>query len=175
MDLPRQRGDTPLHVSGTSLAVDYLSEFHEEVAMKKLLARALFAALLVQPVAGFCGGDLDSFVGSLNVQANADLSGFKVRLSAQFGVPTPQVETVLARVQTPADAYMVFKVAEVAHQPQEVVLTEYKANQGKGWGVIAKNLGIKPGSQEFHELKKAWNGGSSEKGHKKGKGKARAK
>lgn len=141
--------------------------------MRKLLVGALFAALLMQPVAGSCGGDLDSFVGSLNVQANADLPGFKVKLSAQFGIPVPQVEMVIARVQTPADAYMVLKVGEVARQPQEVVLKEYQANKGKGWGVIAKNLGIKPGSREFHELKKGPGGGASEKGHGKGKGKAR--
>lgn len=141
--------------------------------MKAFFVGALAAALLALPVAGFCGGDLDSFMGSLNVQANADLSGFKVRLSAQFGVPAPQVETIFARVQTPADAYMVLKVGEVARQPQEVVLREYQANQGKGWGVIAKNLGIKPGSREFHELKRGLDGGA-DKGHAKGKGKRKA-
>lgn len=140
--------------------------------MKALLVGAMLAALLMLPVAGSCGGELDSFVSSLNVQANADLSGFKLKLSAQFGVPAPQVETVIARVQTPADAYMVLKVGQVAQQPQEVVLREYQANQGKGWGVIAKNLGIKPGSREFHELKKGFDAGSGQ-GHGKGKGKGR--
>jgi hypothetical protein len=141
--------------------------------MKALLVGTLLAVLLLQPSAGFCGGDLDSFVGSLNVQARADLPGFKVKLSAQFGVPVPQVETVIAAVQTPADAYMVLKVGQVASQPQEVVLREYQANKGKGWGVIAKNLGIKPGSREFHELKKGLDGGGSGKGHGKGKGKGK--
>jgi hypothetical protein len=139
--------------------------------MKALLVGTLLAVLLLHPAAGFCGSDLDSFVGSLNVQAGADLPGFKVRLSAQFGIPVPQVETVIARVQTPADAYMVLKVGEVARQPQEVVLKEYEAHRGKGWGVIAKNLGIKPGSRQFHELKKGLDGGGSAKGHGKGKGK----
>lgn len=141
--------------------------------MKAFLVGVSLAVLLLQPAAGFCGGDLDSFVGSLNVQARADLPGFKVKLSAQFGVPAPQVETVFAAVQTPADAYMVLKVGQVANQPQEVVLREYQANKGKGWGVIAKNLGIKPGSREFHELKKGVDGGGPGKGHGKGKGKGR--
>jgi hypothetical protein len=141
--------------------------------MKAFLVGASLAVLLMLPVAGVCGGDLDSFVGSLNVQARADLPGFKVKLSAQFGVPVPQVETVIAAVQTPADAYMVLKVGQVASQPQEVVLREYQANKGKGWGVIAKNLGIKPGSREFHELKKGLDGGGSGKGHGKGKGKGK--
>jgi hypothetical protein len=29
----------------------------------------------------------------------------------------------------------------------------YLSNPGKGWGVIAKSLGIKPGSKEFKSLK----------------------
>ena len=138
---------------------------------KAFLVGASLAFLLMQPVAGFCAGDLDSFVGSLNVQARADLPGFKAQLSAQFGVPVAHVDTVFAAVQTPADAYMVMKVGQVAKQPQEVVLREYQANKGKGWGVIAKNLGLKPGSPEFHELKKGVDGGGPGKGHGKGKGK----
>ena len=141
--------------------------------MKTFLVGASLAVLLLLPVAGSCGGDLDGFVGSLNVQARADLPGFKVKLSAQFGVPVAQVDTVFAAVRTPADAYMVLKVGQVANHPQEVVLREYQANQGKGWGVIAKNLGIKPGSPEFHELKKGVDGGAPGKGRGKGKGKGK--
>jgi len=34
------------------------------------------------------------------------------------------------------------------------VVKEYDVNKDKGWGVMAKNLGIKPGSDAFHSLKK---------------------
>ena len=62
----------------------------------------------------------------------------------------------------------------------DIVLKEYKANKGRGWGVIAKKLGIKPGSKEFHELKKdkfssdasgVGEGKGKDKGKSKGKGK----
>jgi len=118
--------------------------------------------------------DLDSFVSSLNVQAEADLGAFKLRLSAQFGVPAPKVDAIMASVKTPGDAYMCLRVGQVVSQPVEVVIKEYKAHKGQGWGVIAKNLGIKPGSKEFHALKKGeLNGGevSAGKGKAKGKGK----
>jgi len=141
--------------------------------MKKLVLGAVLALLLVQPVAGFCGSDLDVFISNLNVQAQADLPGFKARLSATFGLAGPQVEAVISSVQTPADAYMVLKVGQVARQPQEVVLKEYRANKGRGWGIIAKNLGIKPGSREFHELKKGFDDGDSGKGKGKGQGKGK--
>jgi hypothetical protein len=118
--------------------------------------------------------ELDSFIKSLNVEAQADLGAFKVRLSTQFGVPVPKIEAVMATVATPGDAYMCFRVGQVASKPVEVVTKEYQANKKQGWGVIAKNLGIKPGSKEFHDLKKgdlSGDNGSGDKGKGKGKGK----
>jgi len=80
----------------------------------------------------------------------------------------------MASVKTPGDAYMCFRVGQVASKPVEVVTNEYQTNKGKGWGVIAKNLGIKPGSKEFHELKKGnFNGDDSGSGQGKGKGKGK--
>ncbi len=118
--------------------------------------------------------DLDSFMNSLNVQARADLGAFKIRLSTQFGVPVPKVEAMMASVKTPGDAYMCFRVGQVASQPVEVVMKEYQTNKGKGWGVIAKNLGIKPGSKEFHALKKGdFNGNDASSGRGRGKGKGK--
>lgn len=143
--------------------------------MKKLVPGAVLAILLLQPIAGFCGGDLDVFLSEMNLQARADLPGFKARLSATFGVAAPQVEMVLSSVQVPADAYMVLKVEQVARQPREVVLREYREGKGRGWGVIAKNLGIKPGSREFHELKRGFDGDGPGNGKGKGKGKGKYK
>ena len=40
---------------------------------------------------------------------------------------------------------------------------------------IAKNLGIKPGSREFHELKRGFDDGGSGKGGKKGKSKGKGR
>jgi hypothetical protein len=122
----------------------------------------------------FASSDLDSFIKNVNVQAQADLGAFKVRLSTQFGVPVPKVEAVMASVRTPGDAYMCFRVGQVASQPVEVVTKEYQTNKGKGWGVIAKNLGIKPGSKEFHALKRGdFNGDEADSGKGKGKGKGK--
>jgi len=135
---------------------------------------AVFLVLLAAP--GVASASLDSFLGSVNVQARADLPGFHAKVSAQFGVPVPQVEAVLARVATPADAFMVFQLGQMAHRPPETVVHTYQAHKGKGWGVIAKELGIKPGSKEFHALKNGdlvygaagTSGASSGKGNGKG-------
>jgi len=144
-----------------------------------IMYRIVLAVLLLVAAPGVASATLDSFLSSVNVQARADLPGFHAKVSAQFGVPVPQVEAVLGMVATPADAFMVFQLGQMAHRPPETVVQTYQSHQGKGWGVIAKELGIKPGSREFHALKNGdlvCGGGPSEGGGKgKGKGKGHNK
>jgi len=119
--------------------------------MHRIVLTLLVAILVTVP--GVAAASLDSFLGSVNAQARVDLPGFHAKVSAQFGVPVPQVEAVLGMVATPADAFMVFQLGQMTHRPPETVVHTYQAHKGKGWGVIAKELGIKPGSREFHALK----------------------
>lgn len=137
-------------------------------ALKVVVALVVFCFLVV---AVAYGGELDSFISHLNVQAGVDLGGFKAKLSAQFGVSSHQVEVLFQAVDTAADAYMCLRVAQLAGQPADAVMKEYRANKNKGWGVIAKNLGIKPGSKEFHALKNGKLGSAPVQD--KGKGKRR--
>ncbi len=113
--------------------------------MHRIVVALLLFVLVGTP--GVASASLDSFLSSVNVQARADLPGFHAKVSAQFGVPVPQVEAVLAKVATPADAFMVFQLGQMAHRPPETVVHTYQTHKGKGWGVIAKELGIKPGSR----------------------------
>jgi hypothetical protein len=137
--------------------------------------------LAVLAVFLFCGhavaaGGLDGFLHNLNIQARGDMNGFAGRVSAQFGVPEVRVQAVIGTVSAPADAFMVFQLGQMTHRPPESVLRVYKANRGRGWGVIAKSMGIKPGSPEFHALKRGdfnlsgENGPGRSKGHGKGNG-----
>lgn len=120
--------------------------------MKRIVFAVL--ALLLFNCPAFAGGGLDGFLNSLNVQARADLDGFSVRVGAQFGVPVVQVRAIIDTVREPADAFMCLQIGQWTQKPSEQVVRVYKANQGKGWGVIAKAMGIKPGSAEFHALKR---------------------
>ncbi|GAB4387297.1 MAG: hypothetical protein Kow0025_00090 [Thermodesulfovibrionales bacterium] len=136
--------------------------------MKALAAIAVSIAVsLLLMVSAARADDLEVFVRSLNVEAEADMGGFRAGLSAQFGVPGARVDLLLRDVDSPADAYMCLRIGQIAHLDMDLVLREYRANKGKGWGVIAKNLGIKPGSREFHALKE----GRPFKGNGKGNGK----
>ncbi len=112
----------------------------------------------------------------LNIRAQADPSGYSAQLSTRFKIGNAQVKVVLGNVDRPSDAYMVFRLGEMSSRSTDYVLSKYRAGKSKGWGALAKSLGIKPGSKEFHALKNggdlyAHNLNSHKKDKSKGKGK----
>ena len=119
--------------------------------MKRFMLFVLLLSL-VTPLTAFAGG-LEDFLANVNVQARVDLPGFSAKISNQFGVSQVQVQAVLGSVREPADAFMVFQLGQMTGRAPERVMEVYGPNKSKGWGAIAKELGIKPGSADFHALK----------------------
>ncbi len=144
--------------------------------MKRVIIAAVVCVLSVAGFASAAHADLDGFLAGVNAQARVDVPGFHAKLSAQFGVPLPTVQTIYAQIGVPGDVFMILQLGEFAHQPPEVVLKHYRGGKKKGWGVLAKELGIKPGSAEFHALKAGNLVFTGEPGaNSKGKGKGQAK
>lgn len=144
--------------------------------MKKLVAAFTFVVL----VAGFASlahAGLDDFLRRVDAKAREDMGKFSVSLSAQFGVPVPRIDEIIKHVPAPADAFMVLQLGQMSNKPPEAVLPVVQAHRSKGWGAIAQELGIKPGSREFHALKRGdlhfagESGGDGGHGRGKGKGK----
>ena len=119
--------------------------------MKRMLSAAVILLLSVSPA---MASGLQDFLNQVNIQARTDLHHFTTQVSAQFGVPEAQVRVVLQQVSSPADAFMVFQLGQMANQQPEAVMRVYQASRDRGWGVMAKQLGIRPGSPEFHALKR---------------------
>jgi hypothetical protein len=65
----------------------------------------------------------------------------------------------------------------MSRQPTDYVIEKYKSDKGKGWGALANSLGIKPGSKDFHALKRGqdlyYNNDRGKGKEAKGKGKGR--
>lgn len=120
--------------------------------MKKQVS--LLALLSALSIPALAADGLDSFLNNVNVQARGNIDGFAVKVSAQFGVSDSQVRIVLGKVSQPSDAFMIFQLGQMSRQPIDRVLSSYQAGKGRGWGVLAQELGIKPGSAEFHALKR---------------------
>ena len=142
--------------------------------------RNLIAAVLVLGFAleARAADPLAEFMHDVNARAKRDMQAFHATVAAQFGVPEVQVRAVFGRVHDAADTFMVFQIGSMTHRPVNEVLPVYESHKGKGWGEIAKELGIKPGSAEFHALKRGDlrygaddSGPGDSHGHGKGHGK----
>jgi hypothetical protein len=135
----------------------------------KMILTGFMVLLLVSSAA--LAGDFD-WLQNLNIRAEADPSGFRAQLATRFKIGNAEVNAVIGNVAKPADAYMVLRLAEMSHQPTNQVIGQYRSGRGQGWGVLAKSLGIKPGSREFHALKRGHDlYGNSVSSTRKGKGK----
>lgn len=107
--------------------------------------------LIIMPINAAVDFD---WLKDFNIKAEADPSGFRARLGVRFKIGNVEIDAVVSNVEEPADAYMVFRLGEMSKHSTGYVLEKYKAGKGKGWGNLAKTLGIKPGSKEFHALKR---------------------
>lgn len=134
--------------------------------MKKLFIFTILMALFFAP-STLLAADFD-WMPNFNIQAQADPSGFRAKIGARFNIGDAQMTAVLSNFPEPADAYVALRLGEMSGRSIDAVTVQYQKNKGRGWGALAKSLGIRPGSPEFHALKR----GDDLYGQKgKGKGK----
>jgi hypothetical protein len=144
------------------------------VFVLSFLAMTLVSAQTFNPKSG--DPQFDNDLIELNKKAKSNIDGFKSDIKTRFGIAHDRIEKMLDIYKMePADVFMAAKVGQLTSKEPEIVCQSFQKNREKGWGVIAKEMGIKPGSPEFHELKNASKGkGNSsgpDKGNKGGKGK----
>jgi len=134
----------------------------------------VFGCLLLFPGTATASG-LENFLDEVDVRASKDMGSFRADLRLSFDVSNGTLDGLFEVMSTPSDVYMCLRIGEVAKQPIGRVVEEHQKHKSQGWGVIAKNLGIKPGSEEFHALKagrlSSNNGGGSSNSQNKGKNK----
>ena len=142
---------------------------------KNITLSLLVMLAIVLSATVVAAGDFD-WTKNFNIKAEADRDGFRARLSTRFKIGNAQVQVVLGNVGSPSDAYLVLRLGEMSSKSVDFVLDKYKTGKNKGWGVLAKSLGIKPGSQEFKALKAGhdiYRSAEKGKGNKKNKGKGK--
>jgi len=147
------------------------------LSKKRLYLVGLIVLIILPPsvcaALDFNTGDaeFDLTLKEINIEAEADIEGFKVDLSLTYNISQNKLEYLFVEIEMEAaDVYMTLELAEITDTSVDDVVNVYKENRGKGWGVIAKKLGIKPGSDAFMALKNK----SSNK-LKEGKGKGQQK
>ena len=135
-----------------------------------MINKLLGALVIVALAAGLAYADLNGYMDSLRISADANFGDFRTGLGAHFGASGAELDRVFLAVGDPSDAALCFWLARTSGRPMDEVLTHYRANGKKGWGALAQSLGIKPGSAEFKALKAGHIGWEAPGGHGKGKG-----
>jgi hypothetical protein len=97
---------------------------------------------------------VDTWLGDMNRYGTRYRDPFVDEMVRYHGAPRDLVTDLLGRRHwAPGDVYMACNIASIIGRPCRYVADVYERDRGQGWGNIAKSMGIKPGSPEFHRLK----------------------
>ena len=132
-----------------------------------------------QAIAQYSTGDtqLNLSLTKIDDDAKLNFSLFKTDLSTSYSVSASTINKWSVEFGfRGGEIYLILELAKILKKSPDEVFKVYSANRTKGWGAISKELGIKPGSPEFHALKngagnKAQKSGGKPKTPAKGKGK----
>lgn len=138
--------------------------------MKVKLLTVVFVFIALLSVTFTAKGNitLESVLVKINSSARSDFGLFRTQISLNFNIPEKRVDYYYTSLRmVPADIYMVAQLSIISRAPVERVVEVYRVNKSKGWGYIARQLGIKPGSKEFMRLKDKANDFHGKIKHKK--------
>lgn len=124
-----------------------------EKDMKRIL---LIATLILVTIAGVKAQDVfTSFSARIgNLSVNYNNSQVSDLLYQHYGVPVNTLNSLYNSYDRNwGDVTMALEMSNHFNIPVSRIHTCYAKNKGKGWGVIAKDLNIKPGSYKFKRLK----------------------
>ena len=100
---------------------------------------------------------MDTWLGDMNRYGSRYRDPFVDEMVRYHGAPRDLVTDLLVnRRWAPGDVYMACNIASIIGRPCRYVVDVYERDHGHGWGNIAKRMGIKPGSAEFHRLKQGF-------------------
>ena len=100
---------------------------------------------------------VDTWLGDMNRYGTRYRDPFVDEMVRYHCAPRDLVTDLLGRRRwAPGDVFMACNIAAIIGRPCRYVVEAYERDRGHGWGNIAKQMGIKPGSPEFHRLKKGF-------------------
>ena len=122
----------------------------------------LLFCVFISPVLGqYKTGDneFDRDLAEMDARAAISFDDFRVGIEANYNITEKKLNYLSVEVGMSAgDIYMTVELAKVTGKSVNDIIYLYRQNKGKGWGVIAKEAGVKPGSAEFHAMKSSAKG-----------------
>jgi hypothetical protein len=98
---------------------------------------------------------VDTWLNDMNRSGGRYRDPFVDELVRHHSAPRELVIDLLTRRRwAPGDVYFACALARQIGRPCRYVVDIWERDHGQGWGAIAKRMGIKPGSPEFHRLKR---------------------
>lgn len=100
---------------------------------------------------------VDSRLDDVNRYGSRYQQPFVDEMVRYYGAPRSLVSSLLTeRNWAPGDIYYACAIAQIIGRPCRHVVDEWERDHAQGWGNVAKQMGIKPGSSEFHRLKRGF-------------------
>ena len=97
---------------------------------------------------------VDAQLADINAYGARWPGPFADELARYHDAPRGFVDALLAQGWSPGDVYIACVLAQAAGQPCRAVTEAWTRQGGDGWGALARQLGIPPGSPAFHALKR---------------------
>ena len=116
---------------------------------------------------------LDAVLETINLLFADEPEYYVEEIVYDTGVPVVYVEEyIVERRYAPSDVWMIAELSQQSGKSFEEVARAFDSNRAQGWGAVARQVGIKPGSPQFHALKNDANGLVTRVKNKPGKSKA---
>lgn len=98
--------------------------------------------------------EFDTDLNTINAKAKVEFGSFKAEMAGTYNIEEKKIDYMhIDMSMEPAEIYLALEIGRISNRPVDEVIEVYRVNKSKGWGFIAKKMGIKPGSDEFHALK----------------------
>jgi len=89
--------------------------------------------------------ELDTDLNTINTSAKLDFGKFKTNIRLSYNTSEKKINYMSTTIKMqPADIYMAFEISKITHKHIDDVIVVYKNNKSKGWGYMAKCIGVIP-------------------------------
>ena len=126
---------------------------HKILATILILFLTLTAAGAQIVVFGFNDSGLEKNLHEINLITKFNMIEFSSKVARTWGTSEQNVLLGFSHGLNAYEVYLVIALAKLSGRQPLTVITIYEQNRNKGWGALAKSLGIKPGSKSFKTLK----------------------
>ncbi len=98
--------------------------------------------------------DLDKILVNLDLEASLSFGAFRANVARIYHLTDSNIQYLTVEIgMTAGDIFLTLEMIRITQKSLNEVVETYQNNRKNGWGAIALELGVLPGSDKFVELK----------------------